>query len=104
MDNRIPPLITPFAILSISLALGATNVVVNKVTSTNEGTPTTTQTTNQKNTSNKIFGTPKKKDKADTDKEKEKAKESSEKAAKESSEKKAEEESKKGLLCKSRIR
>ncbi len=39
MDNTIPLLITPFAILSISLALGATNVVVNNVTSTDEGTP-----------------------------------------------------------------
>lgn len=56
MDNRIPPLVTPFAILSISLALGATNIVANKVTSTNEGTPTTTQTTNQKNVSNSIYG------------------------------------------------
>ncbi|MDM7515801.1 hypothetical protein QUF07_03645 [Lentilactobacillus sp. TOM.63] len=100
MDNRIPPLITPFAILSISLALGATNVVVNKVTSTNEGTPTTTQTTNQKNTSNKIFGTPKKKSDSDAEKEKAKAKESSEKAAKESSEKKAAEESKKASSAK----
>lgn len=60
MDNRIPPLITPFAILSISLALGATNVVVNNVTSTNEGTPRTTQTTNQKKISDSIYGNKKK--------------------------------------------
>ncbi|GAY73372.1 hypothetical protein [Lentilactobacillus kosonis] len=56
MDNRIPPLLTPFAILSISLALGATNVVVNKVTATNEGTPSQTQTASQSSLSNKIYG------------------------------------------------
>lgn len=90
MDNRIPPLVTPFAILSICLALGATNVVANKVTGTSEGTPTSTQTTSQKNMTNSIYGktTPKKDDTSNNDKAKEsseKAKESSEKAAKESS-------------------
>lgn len=81
MDNRIPPLITPFAILSISLALGATNVVVNNVTSTNEGTPRTTQTTHQKKISDSIYGKKNKdKDKDSDAKDKaEKAKEESEK-------------------------
>lgn len=37
MAYRTPPLLTPFAILSIVLALGATNVAVNKVTHTTEG-------------------------------------------------------------------
>ena len=37
MAYRVPPLLTPFAILSAVLALGATNVAVNKVTHTSEG-------------------------------------------------------------------
>ena len=37
MAYRTQPLLTPFAILSIVLALGATNVAVNKVTHTSEG-------------------------------------------------------------------
>ena len=37
MAGKIPPLVTPFALVSLVLALGATNVVVNKTTHTNEG-------------------------------------------------------------------
>ena len=37
MAFRTPPLITPFAILSAVLALGATNVAVNTATHTSEG-------------------------------------------------------------------
>ncbi len=37
MAKRTPPLLTPFAIMSIVLALGATNVAVNEVTHTSEG-------------------------------------------------------------------
>ncbi len=37
MAYRTPPFITPFAIVSLVLALSATNVVANKVTNTNEG-------------------------------------------------------------------
>ena len=48
MAYRTPPFITPFAIVSIVLALGATNVVVNKATNTSEGamvTKTSSSTT-----------------------------------------------------------
>ena len=34
---KTPPFVTPFALVSLVLALGATNVVVNKTTNTNEG-------------------------------------------------------------------
>ena len=37
MANKIPPFVTPFALFSIVLALGATNVVVNHATHTSEG-------------------------------------------------------------------
>ncbi len=37
MGAKIPPLVTPFALVSLVLALGATNVVVNKATHTSEG-------------------------------------------------------------------
>ncbi|MDT6965809.1 hypothetical protein [Lactiplantibacillus pentosus] len=37
MAYRTPPFISPFAIVSIVLALGATNVVVNKTTHTVNG-------------------------------------------------------------------
>ena len=37
MASKTPPFVTPFALVSIVLALGATNVVVNKTTHTNEG-------------------------------------------------------------------
>ena len=39
MAYRTPPFITPFAILSAVLALGATNVAVNTATGTSEGKP-----------------------------------------------------------------
>ena len=39
MGAKIPPLVTPFALVSLVLALGATNVVVNKATHTSEGAP-----------------------------------------------------------------
>lgn len=39
MGNRIPPIVTPIALLSVVLALGATNVAVNTATHTNEGQP-----------------------------------------------------------------
>ena len=39
--KRVPPLLTPFAILTICLALGATNVVTNTVTHTQEGAKVT---------------------------------------------------------------
>ena len=39
MAYRTPPFITPFAILSGVLALGATNVAVNTATGTSEGKP-----------------------------------------------------------------
>lgn len=39
MAYRTPPIITPFAILSAVLALGATNVAVNTATGTVEGKP-----------------------------------------------------------------
>ena len=41
MAGKIPPLVTPFALVSLVLALGATNVVVNKTTHTNEGAKVT---------------------------------------------------------------
>ncbi|WP_279403589.1 hypothetical protein [Secundilactobacillus kimchicus] len=41
MAYRTPPFITPFAIVSVALALGATNVVVNTATHSNEGAPKT---------------------------------------------------------------
>lgn len=41
MAYRTPPFLTPFAIVSIVLALGATNVVVNKATNTSEGAAVT---------------------------------------------------------------
>ena len=34
---KTPPFVTPFALVSLVLALGATNVVVNKTTNTSEG-------------------------------------------------------------------
>ncbi|MDU3492575.1 MAG: hypothetical protein E7F56_08085, partial [Limosilactobacillus fermentum] len=37
MPLNTPPFITPFALVSVVLALGATNVVVNKTTNTNNG-------------------------------------------------------------------
>lgn len=42
---KTPPFVTPFALVSLVLALGATNVVVNKTTHTNEGAKVTTTTT-----------------------------------------------------------
>ena len=41
---KTPPFVTPFALVSLVLALGATNVVVNKTTHTNEGAKVTTTT------------------------------------------------------------
>ena len=41
MGAKIPPLVTPFALVSLVLALGATNVVVNKATHTSEGAKVT---------------------------------------------------------------
>lgn len=38
---KTPPFVTPFALVSLVLALGATNVVVNKTTHTNEGAKVT---------------------------------------------------------------
>ncbi len=43
MAYRTPPFITPFAIVSIALALGATNVVVNSVSHAKEGKPVSSQ-------------------------------------------------------------
>ncbi|WP_054700741.1 hypothetical protein [Secundilactobacillus odoratitofui] len=43
MAYRTPPFITPFAIVSIALALGATNVVVNSVSHSSEGKPTSSK-------------------------------------------------------------
>ncbi|XIF19557.1 MAG: hypothetical protein AJITA_00214 [Acetilactobacillus jinshanensis] len=37
--HRTPPFVTPFAILSLIIILGASNVFENKVTHTNEGAP-----------------------------------------------------------------
>lgn len=39
MNKKIPPFISPAAVVSIVLALSATNLVVNKVTNTSEGAP-----------------------------------------------------------------
>lgn len=47
MNYRTPPFITPFAIVSIVLALGATNVVVNKTTHTNNGAKATSSVINR---------------------------------------------------------
>lgn len=68
MDKRIPPLVTPFAVLSIALAIGTTNVVVNQVSGTNEGKPRTTQTVTQRNVSNQLLGKPDRPAKVEADK------------------------------------
>lgn len=51
MAYRTPPIITPFAILSMALALGATNVVTNSVTKTNEGAPRVSSVSNTSSSS-----------------------------------------------------
>ena len=47
MGAKIPPLVTPFALVSLVLALGATNVVVNKATHTSEGAKVTSVSTSR---------------------------------------------------------
>ncbi|MBM6940010.1 hypothetical protein H5975_00655, partial [Lactobacillus coleohominis] len=46
---KTPPFVTPFALVSLVLALGATNVVVNKTTHTNEGAKVTNTRTVRQN-------------------------------------------------------
>ena len=51
--RKTPPFITPFAILSIIILLGTTNVVENKVTHTQEGGPVQQQPTRMINNQNR---------------------------------------------------
>ena len=69
---KTPPFVTPFALVSLVLALGATNVVVNKTTNTSEGakivsTSSTSQSTSQKDDQDSSHSSDRKKPSSESD-------------------------------------